>query len=154
MCWCWSFLGFFFHFIIQNRDEVISVFRNYRRSAAQCHTVKYLPWGKQNVAWCLLFQPLKVPVFCSCCFLEVSFLLLFLSLSQSSCSKQCYIVTWKEEDKHNSEYKNNYCPQRRVEYLEIECLHMPVILSVVWTNYSFQDEMMKLNLDSIRIIKT
>lgn len=75
-------LGFsrFFHCIIQNGEEVVSVFKNYCVSAGHCHTVKHLPWGEQNVAWCLLFCPLKVPVFCICCFLEVSLLLLFLSL--------------------------------------------------------------------------
>lgn len=65
-------LSRFFHCIIQNGEEVVS--------AAHCHTVKHLPWGEQTVGWCLLFCPLKVPVFCICCFLEVSFLLLFLSL--------------------------------------------------------------------------
>lgn len=44
--------------------------------------------------------------------------------------------------------------KRRAEYLEIECLYMPFILSVVWTNYSIQDEMMILHLDSIRLMKT
>lgn len=56
----WAFSFIFFHFIIRNGDEVISVLKNYCWSMVQCHPIKLFSPREQNVGQYVVFLHLEV----------------------------------------------------------------------------------------------